>query len=56
MIGWIAKLFGGGFLDRIFDTIDKKVDSETERQRIKNETVQTYIRQKANFTNGRAFC
>ena len=44
--GWLKLVFGWlskGPLDRILSTIDRKVDSETERRRIKAQTVQTYI-------------
>lgn len=43
-MGWmILKAFLAGPLDRIMSTIDKRVDSEAERERIKAETVQAYV-------------
>lgn len=35
--------FLSGPLDRLLSTIDRKIDSETERQRIKSEVIQSYI-------------
>ena len=52
MFTWmIKKIVGfatGGVLDKIFDTIDTKVDNETERQAIKAEVTKTYVQAQAN--------
>lgn len=39
----LAKFFLGNPLGRIFDTIDKKMDNETERTRIKTEAIGKYV-------------
>ena len=59
MLAAIAKLLGravgSGALDRILDAVDRKVDSETERQRIKAETVQAYVTAQAKTLAGRGW-
>jgi len=41
---WLAKFLTGGILGRVFDTIDKKVKSETDRERLKAEVTQTWLK------------
>ena len=47
--------FLSGPLGRIFDTIDRKIDSETERQRIKTEAVESYVAAQAQVLTGRGW-
>lgn len=47
--------FFRGPLDRILSTIDNKVDEETERQRIKAETVEAYVSAQAQVLTGRGW-
>lgn len=50
----ILGLFKGP-LGRILDTIDKNTDATTERERIKTETVQTYVNAQAQVLTGRGW-
>lgn len=50
-LGWLT----GGTLDRILDTVDHKVDNETERERIKAETVSAYMRAQVAVLTGRGW-
>lgn len=43
VLGWLLK----GPLDRLFDTIDHKVDNETERQKIKSDVTKTFANNRA---------
>lgn len=52
MIGWIIKLLGGGILDRVFETINKATDSETERQKAKLEALQAFAQAQAAMMAG----
>ncbi|RVQ21839.1 hypothetical protein CN067_11955 [Sinorhizobium meliloti] len=47
--------FLSGPLSRILDTVDRKVDSETERQRIKTEAVEKYVSAQAQVLTGRGW-
>jgi hypothetical protein len=50
----ILGLFKGP-LGRILDTVDRKVDATTERERIKTEAVQTYVNAQAQVLTGRGW-
>lgn len=57
-VTFLAKLFGwltGGTLDRILDTVDHRLDNETERERIKTHAVETYITAQASVLAGRGW-
>jgi hypothetical protein len=51
---FILGLFKGP-LGRILDTVDRKVDNDTERDRIKTEAVQSYVTAQASVLNGRGW-
>ena len=58
MIKILATVFGwltGGTLDRMLDTIDKKFDNETERERVKAEVTKTYITAQTSLLVGRTW-
>lgn len=48
-LGWLT----GGTLDRILTSIDKKVDNETQRERLKTEAVGEYVRAHVAIANSR---
>ena len=48
LLGLAVKWFAGGALGRILDTIDKKVDSKTEREKIKAEAIQAHFATQAD--------
>lgn len=50
-LGWLT----GGTLDRLLDTIDKKFDGDTEKERIKAEVTKTYVSAQANLLVGRTW-
>lgn len=45
--------FLSGPLDRILDTVDRKVDNETAREEIRNKTVSAYVEQLARVQTSR---
>ena len=51
----ILSWFTGGTLDRILETIDKRMDNETEREKVKGEVTKTYIQAQANLAVGRTW-
>src|SRR5919108_2790252 len=51
LFGWLT----GGTLDRILDTVDTKVNNETERERIKGEVVTEYLKAQATVLTGRGW-
>lgn len=51
LFGWLA----GGPLDRILDTVDHKVDNQTERERIKSKVVSDYMAGQVAILTGRGW-
>lgn len=51
VLGW----FTGGTLDRVLDTVDARVNNETERERIKTEVVTEYMKAQATILTGRGW-
>lgn len=49
------KLFTGGTLDSILDTINRKMDSETEREKLKSEVTKKWIEAQAALLVGRTW-
>lgn len=52
---WGLSLLTGGSISRILDTIDKRVDNDTERERIKTQAVETYVNAQAQVLTGRGW-
>lgn len=52
---WIVSTFTGGSLDKILSTINKHMDSETEREKIKAEVTKTWIEGQVNLLVGRTW-
>jgi hypothetical protein len=55
MIWTIITAFFKGPLDRILSTIDGKIDNDTERERIKAQTVESYVNAQAQVLSGRGW-
>lgn len=51
ILGWLT----GGTLDRILETIENRMDNETEKERIKAEVTKTYVNAQANLMVGRTW-
>lgn len=51
----VLNFLSGGVIQRGFDTIDKYVDSQTDRTRLKTELLQTHIKTRAEVMKTRAF-
>ena len=46
---WLLNLISGGALNRVFDTIDKKIDSDTDRQKLKAEIIREHMRTRSDW-------
>lgn len=62
MWGWVKwagagflRLFTGGSLDTILDTINKKMDSEVEKEKLKADVTKKWIEAQANLLVGRTW-
>jgi len=55
MLAALIRWLTGGVLDRVLDTIDKRVDAETDRDRIKAEVIKTYLETRPGFMRAGGF-
>lgn len=54
----LGKIFGwltGGVLDRVLDTVDRRIDAQTDREAIKGEILKEYYRTRADFMRAGGF-
>jgi len=55
ILSLVARLIGGGFLDRILDTVDRKVQAETDRNAIKGDILREHLRTRAGWMRAGGF-
>lgn len=55
MIGAVLRWITGGALDRILDTVDRKVQSETDREKIKGDIIKESYKQRASWMKAGGF-
>lgn len=55
MIRALLNLLGGGLLDRVLDTVDRKVQSQTDAEKIKGEIIRESYRHRADFMRAGGF-
>ena len=55
MIGFILKFLTSGPLDRVLDSIDRKVDAETDRNKIKADVIRSYYANRASYMRAGGF-
>lgn len=53
--GWAASFLTGGSLDRILDTIDRKMDGDTRKEELKAEVTKTWISAQTQLLVGRTW-
>ena len=51
ILGWLT----GGTLDRVLDSLDHRIDNETERARIRADLVRTHMHAQASLLAGRTW-
>ena len=51
ILGWIT----GGALDRVLDTVDRKIGAETDREAIKGEIIREHYRSRSAFMEAGGF-
>lgn len=55
MIRAILKWFTGGALDRILSTVDKQVQSATDREKLKADIIQTHYQTRGDYMRAGGF-
>lgn len=51
VLGWLT----GGVLDRVLDTVDRRIDAESDRERIKADIIRESYRQRADWMRAGGF-
>ena len=51
LIGWLT----GGILDRVLDTVDRRVEAQTDREKIKGEIIKEHYRHRGDFMRAGGF-
>ena len=52
---WLVKWLTGGALDRVLDTVDRKVAAETDREAIKARIIQEHYRHRGEWMRAGGF-
>jgi hypothetical protein len=55
MLGMFFRWLTGGALDRILDTVDRKVQAESDRERIKADLIAAHYRNRADWMRAGGF-
>lgn len=55
MLAFLAKFLTGGILDRVLDSVDRKIKNETDREKIKGDVVRSYYENRAGFMRAGGF-
>lgn len=55
MVAAILKWLTGGVLDRVLDTVDHKMDNETEREKVKSDVIKSYAAAQVAVLTGRGW-
>lgn len=55
MWGTLLNWLTGGVLDRVLDTVDKRVDAQTDRDRLKADLIKTHMQTREGFMRAGGF-
>ena len=55
MIGFILKFLGGGVVDRVLDTLDRRVDSEEVRDEAKRDVIIAHMQTRGDWMRSGGF-
>jgi hypothetical protein len=53
--GFVASFLTGGSLDKVLDTIEKKMDNEVTKEEVKAEVTKKWVEAQANLLQGRTW-
>lgn len=54
-LAWLGRLLTGGVLDRVLDTVDKRIEVEENRDKIKGDIVREHMRTRGDFMRAGGF-
>lgn len=52
---WLGNFLAGGALDRVLDTVDRRVEAQTDREKIKADLIAEHYRTRAGFMQAGGF-
>lgn len=52
---WLGAFLSGGVLDRVLSSVDKHVEAQTDKERIKAQIIQTHLQNRAGFMQAGGF-
>jgi len=52
---WLASFLTSGFLDRVLSTVDKRIEAETDREKIKGEIIKEHYSTRADWMRSGGF-
>jgi len=55
VLKWFGSLLTGGLLDRVLETVDKRIEAETDREKIKSEIIMSHYRNRGDFMRSGGF-
>ena len=55
MIGRILSFLTGGALDRVLRTVERRIDAQTDREKLKSDLIMEYYRNRADFMRAGGF-
>lgn len=55
ILGFFSKFLGSGIVDRALDTVDKKIENETNRDKIKGDIIQEHLRTRSEWLRSGGF-
>ena len=55
MLAVLARFLGGGVLDRVLDTVDRKVRTETDREKIKGDIIKAHYASRSAWMKAGGF-
>ncbi|MEM6499645.1 MAG: hypothetical protein AAF709_23365 [Pseudomonadota bacterium] len=55
MLGRVLNWLMGGALDRVLDTVDRRIDATTDREKVKADLIAQHYRARSDFMNAGGF-
>ncbi len=55
VLKWFGSLLSGGLLDRVLETVDRRIEAETDREKIKSDIIMSHYRNRGDFMRSGGF-
>lgn len=54
-LAWVGRFLTGGVLDRVFDTVDKRIETDQNRDKIKGDILKEHLAHRGDFMRSGGF-